>query len=154
MLDPMSEGPTSRDRFQFNLRRSLYGWTGATLSLVASACFVCWIVTITSTQAEAPAIRLIDAYVSADSGSIIVCSKFGQSIESMDDWASRPGFVNEDYRKLDLPGFRCRQHVYSDADWAVEFSIIFPFLMFAILAAISLYRYRVICLKPAKCGRS
>ena len=149
---PMSEGNEKPRRFQFNLRRSFYGWTSAAFSFVAGACLVCWIVTITSARAEVPAVRFRGVFVSAANGSITLCSDVGETIKAMDEWASYAAKVNEpsDHRKLDLPGFRYRIHFYtpSNSDWVLEMSILIPFVAMGLLAAIGLYRYRAVYRQP------
>jgi hypothetical protein len=129
--------PNSSTKFQFNLRKSLYGWTCAALSLVACACLTWWLAAITTSRAELPFILIGRTAIGGHHGWITL-------FRSPPDEPRSGQAINYDG---DLPGISW--HTFwvggKPRDWYVSVSAIIPFVVSLLGALFCFWRYRETC---------
>lgn len=145
----MSEGPPKRSR----LRRAVYEWSTIAFGFLSVACLVFWVVSVNSSIADLVPLEPRNGLVlSISGGSFCGRSRADETIAELGAWATSkrldPPLVGD--RELTVPGFRYRALRLADEQtrWAFEMSMLFPFVVSAILAAACFYRHRVSCRKP------
>jgi len=143
----------TEQRFQFNLRQSIYGWGCLAIITVSIACLAYWIVSLRPSKADFETVYIAGLYLSADHGVIRVRDNPSVSVRGM--LHKNPQFrklfpgpalnINEHGNtRIDLPGFQYRSIEYQPSGsvfWMLSLSPFIPFGVTALLAGLCFYRY-------------
>ncbi len=150
---PMSEVQPGR------LKRGLYEWSAIAFGLLSLVCLVFWGVSASSSIADlAPFEARKGLVLETWGGAFCARSRTDETIKELGAWARSksldPPLVAK--RELMVPGFQYRAIRLGAAvagrdgstHWAFEMSMLYPFAVLVILAAVCFYRLRVISRKP------
>jgi hypothetical protein len=154
----MSEGP-AKGRQRLHLLRSFYEWGAIAFATLALACILDWALAACSSLGNTGPLTPFGTVLSAQRGSIVLSSDFDISTSSLKARAADPEETDRTSdRVLDIPGLHFRMqryyfehnadHHFNSVYWALEISLILPFIVSAVLAIACFRGYKSIQQKP------